>query len=92
LINTKSLIMVLASIGLSLILLLITVSNTVPLPAKAGPKADAWDEYPIPQEGRMGDWVLTRGETGVSVICAVVDSRRGDYQNGLTLWPIACIR
>ena len=84
-INTKSLRMVLASIGLTLILLLITVSNTVLLTAKAGPRADAWDEYPIPQEGRMGDWVLTRSETGVPVIYAVVDSRREDYQNGLTL-------
>jgi len=63
--------------GIVVILLLSLVATLAPFPAQAGPQADAWNRYPIPEKGEAGGWVLTSDvpseETGVTAICVAFD-------------------
>jgi hypothetical protein len=57
-----------AYIWLAMVMLLVPAAVLRPLPTQASPETDAWNKYPIPKEGRAGDWVLTGPGTSVTAL------------------------
>ena len=60
-------------IWLALVLLLVPASILGLPPIQASPETDAWNKYPIPKEGKAGDWVLTGPGTSVTALAVAGD-------------------